>query len=242
VSTIRDFDFDELVLHLHRDLQFAFERARTEAASYPLQLDVVKARLGRQLTGSHAGSEPLTENLLNRERYPDEEDWEIEVSYRPGSTAGKKGDGATVPACEKGVTLLTLLEDAPLDHLKGVDRHWKSILEEAGILTLGRLAYYPNEKMLNLCNQNNSLMPLMFQTQALLLARENVPVVPSVFRHKLLIDLLQNPAGVLKDQFGGRLSGPVISDLKQVAAILFLVIDKKIAQKFTLGLFMPGTE
>lgn len=242
MSTIRDFDFDELVLQLHRDLQFAFERARAETSSYPLQLEVVKARLGRQLSGNLAGGEPLPENMLNRDRYPDEEDWEIEVSYHPGSSVGKQDDQGTLPAAEKGVTLLTLLEDAPPDHLKGVDRHWKVILEEAGITTLGRLAYYPNEKMLNLCNQNNSLMPLMFQTQALLLAREKVPAVPSAFRQWLLIDLLQNPSGVLKNQFSGRLSGPAISDLKQIAAIFFLVIDKKIAEKFTLGLFMPGTE
>lgn len=242
MSTIRDFDFDELVLHLHRDLQFAFERARAETSSSPLQLEVVKARLGRQLTGNQAGGEPLPENLLNRDRYPDEEDWEIEVSYQSASSAAKQNDPASVPASDKGVSLLDLLEDAPLDYLKGIDRHWKGILEEAGIHTLGRLAYNSNEKMLNLCNKNNSLMPLMFQTQALLLARENIPAVHSAFRNRLLIDLLQNPAGLLKNQFNGRLSDPVISELKQVAAILFLVIDKKIAEKFTLGLFMASSE
>lgn len=242
MSTIKDFDIDELVLHLHRDLQLAFETAREEAASYPLQLEEVKARLGRQLSGSQAGNDVLPENMLNRERYPDEEDWEIEVSYRPGSAAGRKKDIPVVPVFRTGVTLLSLLENSPPDHLKGVDRHWKGIFEQAGILTLGSLAFYPNEKMLNLCHLNNSLMPLMFQTQALLLARENVPVIPSDFKNRLLIDLLRMPVDVLRTRFSGRMSGPALSGLKQVASVLFLVIDKKIAEKFTLGLFIPGTE
>ena len=84
MSTLNNFDINELVLQLHGELKFAFEVANTAEKEAGMKLQTVKARLGRKDLEDVFTSNDDNLNGLNSERYPNKEDWEVEVSYKYG--------------------------------------------------------------------------------------------------------------------------------------------------------------
>jgi hypothetical protein len=238
VSTIKDFDINELVLQLHNELQFAFGIAQSGNRAAHLRIDEVKARLGRNQIKVNEELDDRTNNFLNPERYPDEEDWEIEVSYKFGDL--KNGYLEETKWDKPGNHLLIIhrLGKLPVIDLKGINRGWNNFFKNAGILTFEQLAFYDSDKMIELCKLSNSLLPLQFQTQLLMLIRDFRPLKFPDFKTIPLSVFLLKTNAALKMELHGKLTGPEISDLKNLASIIFLIVDKKIASKLTLELFL----
>jgi hypothetical protein len=237
VSSLNDFDINELVLQLHGELKFAFEVANAAEKEAGMQLQTVKARMGRKdlLPEGDAGGSNL--NGLNPDRYPDKEDWEVEVSYEYGNPL------AGIPKSQNWVStadsrlVLERLGNEMLVHIKGVNRVWVQRFAEAQILTVEKLALASHEKILEICKQYNSMAPLEFQTKVLLLVRDFTPLSYTGFYNQKLFLLLENNLYDLKRLFKGKLSGPEISNLRVMASIIQLVFDKGFAGKLRMDLF-----
>jgi len=237
VSTLNDFDINELVLQLHGELKFAFEVANAAEKEAGMQLQTVKARLGRKdlLPEGDIGEDDS--NGLNPDRYPDKEDWELEVAYKYGDPI--KG----IPKSQNWVStsdsrlVLERLGDVEVVNIKGVSKVWVQRLATAKILTIENLVLAPHEQLLELCEQYNSFVPLEFQTKVLLLVRDFTPLPYTEFYGHKLFMLLENNLFSLKRLFKGKLSGPEISDLRVMASIIQLVFDRRFAEKLRLGLF-----
>lgn len=238
MSTIKDFDINELVLQLHSELQFAVGIAQSGNKAAHLRIDEVKARLGRNQKKAGEEIDSPTDNLLNPERYPDEEDWEIEVSYKYGDVKNMPGEETKWDEPENHLLIFHRLGKLPIIGLKGINLYWKNFLKNAGISTFEKLAFYDADKMIELCKQCNSLLPMQFQTQLLMLIRDFHPLQFSEFKRIPLSVFLLKTNAILKKEFQGKLTGPEISELKKMASIIFLIIDKRIASKFTLELFL----
>ena len=234
MSTLKDFDVGELVLHLHRDLNHAFDLIRVEQENSLLYVDQVKAKLGRNQLKIQESS--ISENnLLNPDRYPDEEDWEIEVSYSANSSVKK-------PGIQKGklaenYLLMNKMGTFTLQKLKGIDKYWNSFFRNKGITNLEQLAFLEEQEIIRLCKISNSLLPKQFQTQVLLLVCKVTPFRYFEFREKLLIDLVLKTVDELKKDFKGKITALEIYELKKLASLIFMVIDNTTASKLTLEIF-----
>jgi hypothetical protein len=240
MSTLRDFDVNQLMLMLHGELQQAFNASQSAEKTAKLRVEQVNVKMG-QRSLQETGSAPENHNLLDPERYPDKEDWEVNISYRyGGQQPGVSGTGMWVSSADSGL-VLERMKDVPVRNVKGIDRIWETRLLEAGILTIGDLANCPAEKIRQLCGRYKTLQPLEFQTLVLLLARDFTPLRFSEFYQLSLPKLLMESNAGLKRKFGGKLSEPEISGLKAMAAIICTIIDKSWHQDLTLDLLSPGS-
>lgn len=237
MSTLKDFDLNELVLQLHSELQFAFEVANAAEKQVGLRLENVKARLGRKKNqDSENGNNGDNLNILNAERYPDQEDWELEVSYKYGDPLPDIPQSQTWISTSASRLVLERLGKTQVLNLKGISRVWEKRLRLAGISTIEDIATASHEKIMGLCRQFNSLTPLEFQIKVLLLVRDFSPINYSQFKNTYLHLLLTESQSDLKKLFKGKLSGPEISSLKAMASVIYLVFDKRFTFKLKLGL------
>ena len=237
MSTLNDFDLNELVLQLHSELKFAFEVANSAEKQAGMRLEKVKARLGRKKNPDNEnGGNNNNLNILNPERYPDEEDWELEVSYKYGDPLPDIPQSQNWVSTTESRLVLERLGNTRIINLKGVSRIWEERLKLAGILTIEDMALASSEKIMDLCRQFNSLTPLEFQIKVLLLVRDFRPIINSRFKNMYLHMLLTENQSGLKKLFHGKLSGPEISSLKAMASIIYLVFDKRFTFKLKLGL------
>ena len=138
MSTLNDFDLNELVLQLHSELKFAFEVANSAEKQAGMRLEKVKARLGRKKNkddenGSNDNNLNIL-NILNSERYPDQEDWEIEVSYKYGDSLPDIPQSQNWVNTVESRLVLERLGNTQIIYLKGVNHIWKERLNSAGIL------------------------------------------------------------------------------------------------------------
>jgi hypothetical protein len=239
MSKLRDFDMNQLLLMLHGELRLAFNAAQSAEKETNLRVESVNIKMG-QKSVSGSGEEPENVSLLDAERYPDEEDWQVSLRYRYGDPIPDiPGSLMWFSSATSGL-VLDRLKSIPVKDIKGVDRVWETILHQANILTIEDLADIPNEKIRELCRAQNSLFPLEFQTKVLMLAREFNPLkFPEYYNISLTVFLLQSNQE-LKKLFGGKLSEPEISSLKAMASIVCLVIDKRAFNSLKLGLFAPA--
>jgi len=237
VSNLNDFDINELVLQLHGDLKFAFEVANAAEKEAGMQLQAVKARLGRKdlLPEDDANDDGL--NGLNSDRYPDREDWEVEVSYKYGDPVEGIPKSQNWVSTGDSRLVLERLGDEKVVNIKGISSVWVQRLASVKIMTIENLALASHEQLLELCSKYNSLVPLEFQTKVLLLVRDFTPLPYTEFYNHKLFLLLQNSLFNLKRLFKGKLSGPEISNLRVMASIIQLVFDRRFAEKLRLELF-----
>lgn len=239
MSKLQDFDLNQLLLMLHGEMRLAFTAAQSAEKETRLRVDCVNVKMG-QKSISGSGEEPENVSLLDAERYPDEEDWQVSLSYRYGDPIPDIPGSLMWVSSETSGLVLDRLKSIPVKEVKGVDKVWESILLQAKILTIEDLANIPNEKIRELCRTQNSLLPLEFQTKVLLLSREFNPLKFSMYYNIPLTEFLLQSNQELKKLFGGKVSEPEISSLKAMASIVCLVIDKRAYNSLKLGLFAPA--
>ncbi len=241
MSTLNDFDLNELVLQLHSELKYAFEVANAAEKQAGMQVESVKARLGRKKNpdeenNNNSNNNSNNLNILNSERYPDEEDWEIEVSYKYGEPLPGIPQSQNWVSTPESRQVLERLGNTEILNIKGVSHVWKERFALAGILNIEDLAQIPSQKIMNLCRQFHSLAPLEFQTKVLLLVRDFNPIIYLQFKNIPLHSLLTHTRSDLKKMFHGKLSGPEISNLQAMASIIYLVLDKRFTFQLKLDL------
>lgn len=237
MSTLNNFDINELVLQLHGELKFAFDVANAAEKESGMQLQTVKARLGRKDLEEENSSNGNTLNGLSSDRYPTKEDWEIEVSYKYGDPVAGIPKSLNWVNTANSKLILERLSTTKVVKVKGVSSVWVKKLASSNIITIGDLALSSSEKILGLCNQFNSMAPLEFQTKVLLLVRDFTPLIYSEFYEHKLILLISRSIEELKKVFKGKLTGPEISNLKVMASIVYLVLDKRFTDKLKLVFF-----
>ncbi len=237
MSTLNDFDINELVLQLHGELKFAFEVANAAEKEIGMQLQTVKARLGRKdiVDGSVNNGDNL--NGLNSDRYPDKEDWELEVSYKYGEPAEGMPISQNWVNTTDSRLILERLAKEKVVMVKGVSKVWVRKFASSNIITIEDLALASQSKISALCKQFNSFAPMEFQTKVLLLVRDFNPLQFSTFNDLKLLVLVEKSLENLKKVFRGKLSGPEISNLKVMASVIYLVLDKRFTEKLKLNLF-----
>jgi hypothetical protein len=238
MSKLGDFDVNQLMLMLHGEMKQAFDATQDLEDAAKLRVDEVRLKIGQKEQGEkEAGHEKIS--LLDPERYPDEESWEINLSYRYGDPIpGHPGGGEWMTSVTAGL-VLDRLKNIPVSNVKGIDRVWNSRFAEAGIKTLGDLASCPGEKIRQLGRTYRTLQPLEFQTLVLLLERQFTPLQYTEFHGLLLTDILWSGSEASGKLFKGKLSEPEIVSLKAMAAIICTVIDRKIYQNLRMEILAP---
>ncbi len=237
MSTLSNFDIDELILQLHGELKFAFEVANSSGAQAGMQLNNVKVKFGKEILISDDDNDTFDPNLLNSQRYPSDDNWELEVSYKYGDPFPNLPQSDNWTSNTTSRIVLEQLSEVDIRHIKGISTYWRTILKNKGISNIGELANALPDKLLSISNEYRSLLPIEFQTKVLLLVRSFKPFQYSQYGSKPISILLSYSIEELKNQFSNKLSSPEISELRAMASIIFLSLDKDYASKLTMSLF-----
>lgn len=230
MTTITEFDIDELVVQLHEELKLAFHLAQVDKLGDRFQLEFVKARMGRK--DLERPREDSAYNLLKPDRYPNEEDWEIEVSYSNRNHTLKEKKSATPLRGE--YMLFDNLKDLPLSSLKGISEYWQSVFMEVNIQTLGELISMPEGLVYALCKTHNSFLPQEFKTKASFLKQPITLIEKLNVEQMCLKDVALCSEKELKTIFGNRLTNLEIRLIQNTANLLMLVLDKDVFLKLSL--------
>jgi len=235
MSTLNNFDVNELILQLHGELKFAFEVANSTGKQAEMQLNKLKIKFGKQnlIDSGTDDDEPFA---LDSERYPSDEDWELEVDYKYGDPVPNLPLSQNWSTDKTSQIVLDRLADVEVENIKGVSVFWKQKLNKAGIYNIKQLALSSSDKVQKLCNNNRSLNPLEFQTKVLLMVRNFNPLRFSQFNNIPLLTLLNRSTSSLKKVFLEKLSGPEILDLRAMASVISLCLDKRLCEKLKLDL------
>ncbi|PLX02920.1 MAG: hypothetical protein C0595_08795 [Marinilabiliales bacterium] len=234
MNTLNNFDVNELILQLHGELKFAFEVANSTGKQAGMQMQKLKVKFGKQnVADLNDDDEPI---VLNSERYPSDEDWELEVGYKYGDPVPNLPASENWSVGTNSQLILDRLEKTDIIKIKGVSTYWKSKLIDEGIRSVGDLAKTSNERIISICNKYGSMKPLEFQIKVLLLVRDFKPLKFKIFANLPLFYLLEKTTSELKRTFQNKLSGPEISELRAVASIVFLCFDKDLSSKFKMDL------
>ncbi len=234
MSTLSNFDVNELILQLHGELKFAFEVANSTGKQAGMQMDKLKVKFGKQNLADLTDEDESI--LLNSERYPSDEDWELEVDYKYGDKVPNLPSSQNWSVGTDSQMVLNRLKDTDIIKIKGVNTFWRSNLDREGIKTVGDLARTSADSIVSICKKYDSMKPLEFQTKVLLLVREFKPLQFKLFSRLPLFYLLEKPNTELKRVFQNKLSGPEISELRAMASIIYLCFDKDLASKFKMNL------
>ena len=241
MSTLKDFDIGELVLQLNDELKFAFEVAQTGEMRADLRLDHVVARFGKEQSASN-GISDKGNHLLKASQYPNEENWEIEVAYKYDRIADSiknktKKNSKTLYSS----LLIEKLGRYSIMNIRGMTRQWYGKMKEAGILTIKELNQATPEKIQKLCRDKQSFLPLEFKTKVSLLDRKVKPFSYSEFDNIQLSSLLLNSPDKLFGLFKNKLNEKEIAELQSNTAIIFMIIDQRLASKLKLKLFSKNS-
>lgn len=239
MSKLGDFDINELILQLHSELKFAFETAQSAEQQLGLRMENVKARFGRKEITEEEGVESKEEDyveVLNGERYPNEEDWEIEVNYKHGLPIPDIPQSQNWVSSTESQLIIQRLGTTPIIYVKGVNLVWKDRFQKAGISTIEDIALASTKKIQSLCRQYNTLKPLEFQVKVLLLIRDFKPIRHIQYKQISLTTFLGYSQSTIKLVFKNKLTGPEISELKAMASIIYLVFDKRFTSKLKLDI------
>ncbi len=236
MSTLSNFDIDELILQLHGELKFAFEVANSSGAQAGMQLNDVKVKFGKENLIPDDDSDNFDPNILNSQRYPSDDNWELELSYKYGDPFPDLPQLQNWTSNTTSRIVLEQLSEVDIRHIKGINTYWRTVLKKKGISTIGELANAHTDKLLSISNEYRSLLPIEFQTKVLLLVRNFKPLQYSQYGNKPISILLRYSGEELKEQFLNKLSSPEISELRAMASIIFLCLDKNYASKLTLSL------
>ena len=234
MSTLGNFDINELILQLHGELSFAYEVANSIGPQAGMQLDNVTVKFGKK----NLENSTTTENapVIDPSRYPSNEEWELVVDYKNGCNQMDIPTDSNWSVGHDSKLLLKRLGHLETSSIKGINTFWYNKLIDHNINNLGELANCPVDQIITICKEFNSLKPVEFQTQVQLLARSFKPLQQREFFDYSLNTLVKNQSNELKRMFKGKLSGPEISDLRAVAMIVNLCLDKTITKNLTLRL------
>ncbi len=235
MSTLSNFDIDELILQLHGELKFAFEVANSSGSQAGLQLDNIKVKFGKENIITDTDS--FDPNILNSNRYPNEDNWELELSYKYGDPFPDLPQSENWTSNTTSRIVLDRLSEVDIRHIKGINTHWRTILIGKGISNIGELAKAHTDKLLSITNEYRSLLPIEFQTKVLLLIRSFKPFQYKQYGNMPISNLLRYSIEDLKNLYSNKLSSPEISELRAMASIIFLSLDKNYASKLTMSLF-----
>jgi len=230
MTKLTEFDIDELVFQIHEDLKLAFHLAQVDQLSGSFQIDSVRARLGRKDLDKLAS--PGNRNLLNPERYPDEEDWEIELNYskRNNTCIDKKSF-----ASPSDPLLFENLKGLPLSSLKGISEHWQRVFTDVNVLTLGDLADLPETQIHDMCKKLHTFLPQEFQTKVVLLKQPLLMVEKIEGEHLLFKDIAMCSENELKTIFSNHFTNNEIRRIKNTIDLLMLVLDKDVFINLSLN-------
>lgn len=234
MSTLNNFDVNELILQLHGELKFAFEVANSTGKQAGMQLNQLKVKFGKKNLSDMGDDD--TRILLNSHRYPSDEDWELELDYKYGDPIRDLPISQNWTAGETSQLVLGRLADVGVENIKGVSHIWNERLNRAGLSNIKQLALVSDEVIQEMCRVYGSLKPLEFQTKVLLLVRNFNPLQYSQFHSYPLLILLNRSTNELKKLFLDKLSGPQISDLRAMASVINLCLDKKLCKKLKISL------
>lgn len=236
MSKLGNFDINELILQLHSEMKLAFEITQSAEQTHGLRIDSIKTRFGRKDNGP-LGAVPEEENLeiLNGQRYPNEEDWEVEVNYRHGLPVPEIPQSKNWVSSYDSQRIIQKLGNVSIINIKGVNTVWGNRFEKSGISTINELAGASAQKIQQLCKEFNTLKPHEFQVKVLLLVRNFQPFRYTEFKDISLNSLLQYSQIELKTIFKHQLTGPEISELKSMASIIYLVFDSHFTSKLMLA-------
>ena len=233
MSKLEVFDINDLIIQLHDELKLAFHISQLDQLEGNLRLHSVKARLGRKLVADEPDA-PVPTSLLYGERYPNEEDWEIEVSYKSDRALHPQTTDSGREVQE--YILLDKLAGYPVSTLKGVSTHWERVLSKEGIQTVGELARIPYEEIMQLTDAYNAYSLLDFYAKVSLLKRQFVILSYPEFGETPFRDMVLKSETELKRAFDNKLSLIEISELKLISSLLLVVFDKKAFERFSLKL------
>lgn len=210
MSKLGDFDINELILQLHGELKFAFETTQSAEQQAGLRMEEVKARFGRKeiLEKQNSENEEEFVEVLNGNRYPNEEDWELEVSYKHGIPIPDIPQSQNWISSSESKLIIDRLGKTPIINIKGVNYVWENRFQDAGISTIEDLASTSSDKIQYLSQKYNTLKPLEFQIKVLLLVREFKPLVHKKYNQILLNTFLGYSQSTIKQLFKNKLTGP----------------------------------
>lgn len=231
MTTIANFDIDELVIQLHEELKLAFHMAQVDDLSDRYQIESVKAKIGRKDLGTSENE--INHNVLNPVRYPDEEDWEIEVSY---SKKDRNSLNQSINVRVSNSLLLDKLKYLPLSSLKGISAFWEKVFSDQKIQTIGELVKLTEAEIHRICNNQNSFLPLEFQTKAMLLNQPVTLAKKPDFKALLLDAIALKSEDELIEMFENRLTRIEVRELRAISNLLMMVLDKDIYLKLSLDM------
>jgi|GEM_PF-3467571 len=234
MSTLNNFDVNELILQLHGELKFAFEVANSSGKQAGMQLDKLKVKFGKQ----NLMEEDNDTLILNADRYPSDENWELEVDYKYGDPIPDLEVSPNWISGDTSQIILKRLADTEVEKIKGVSSFWKKKFVDTGIVTIKHLATASSDKILELCRLHHSSKPLEFQTKVLLMARNFKPLQFTQFGDLPILTLINKSTAQLKKLFLNKLSGPEIADLRAMVLVINLCLDKKLCEKLKLNLLL----
>ena len=231
MTKLAEFDINELVVQLHDELKLAFHLAQVEQLGNKFQIDTLKAKLGRKdLKVSDSDDET---NLLRSDKYPNEEDWEIEVNY------SRRNDFRGFEIQNSKLTdhlLLDKLQHLPLSSLKGISVYWQGIFKKISVLNFGDLSKMSEENIKTLCSNHNSFLPLEFQIKVLLLNHRimlsDLPGISSL----RFVDIILKSDQQLMSMFNNKLTKIEIAEIKNISQLLMILIDKEVFISLRLGI------
>lgn len=218
------------------NLSSPFEVANSAGNQAGMQMQKLKVKFGKQNVAELNDDEEEDPLLLNSERYPSDEDWELEVDYKYGDPVPNLPTSQIWSVGTNSQLILERLADTEIIKIKGVSNIWKSKLNNEGIKTVGDLAKTSNEKIISICRKYGSMKPLEFQTKVLLLVRDFKPLQFKLFLKLPLNYLLEKSTTELKRIFQNKLSGPEISELRALASVIYLCFDKDLSSKLKMSL------
>ena len=232
MSTLGNFDINELILQLHGELRFAYEVANSIGPEAGMQLDNVTVKFGKKNL-ENSSSNNITP-IINPSRYPSNEEWELVVDYKNGTKQMGIPNDSNWSVGNDSKLLLKKLGHLETNNIKGVNTFWHNKLKDYKIRNISQLSVCPVDQIITICQEVNSLKPLEFQTKVQLLVRSFKPLQIRKYFNYSLNSLVETQSNELKRMFNGKLSGPEISDLRATAMIINLCLDKEITKDLKL--------
>lgn len=230
MSTIKDFDIDTLTLLLHEELNFVANAINQNQQESGFAIERMKLKMGQK----HDVSDPFI-SVLDAARYPDEEDWEIELAYKAGDEQfiSNLSDNSTFDEA----LLIEKFAKEKLSKIKGVSKSWLKKWSKSNVQTIGDLAKMTAGEVKNFAERHHSINPILHYSTVLTLNQKIQPLRFKQFSGITLEDVLINDAQILKRIFLNKLTLPEILIIQNQVRILFLAFDVSFVKKLTLAVF-----
>jgi len=229
VSKIDQFDIDQLLLNLHGELSQVMAGAAVGKDGTRLQIQRLDFRMGQRLENEQ-------ENSLDAERYPSKEDWQVELTYEPGKAVLLGADEKA--SINRSDLLIKRLSDQPLNVIKGLSTYWSEQWGEFGVSSLGALASF---KMQNLLEKIPSTPSQMVNHYSLVqqLQFEFPPLLNEHLYQKSLALFWEGAIVQLKKELSP-LSEQQIQTFQHLAWRMATILDLSFVQSLNMEIWAPA--